>query len=610
MLLESTEISNRLGVEPSEPCEERMVDEGELLDSVMELLEVCDGDPGSLEAAHELLKGYDQFRNPRCGEAHIRFSGDPCIFEGIEPCRVHQLAENSCGREGACGDDEGIMTHEVVSQPVLYREKVLDLLFAHHSPTVDQSSRVDSIDDVKKGSFTHGKVVTEGANITPAQVDPNSKVTDTSHYDVNVTSSKKRVVNATKSISSGTISSGKRLLLCSRGGTCPSAVDKSSRGDSHLGPDSSLCRIPSILTDEPEFLLSATKFQETPSKKWEKSVRDKKLNNKRAIQGLPKRIEFYSANHETQQRNLRYEAIQPRITQSFNPDTTVSTTYLGRVYEDSKTSLWNKNDHLFDTYEIPLNNKVRTLGLIHDLSGKSKWEIAVLVDTGASISLVSDSFIKRVTHEEVKIPPQRLILGDGREYKCEKAAKLLLELDSHLFEIVAWITPMSPDLQFIFGLQSMHEVEGLVDTRTYDLKFSSRSVPLIVPFDTILYPGKTTVLKLQPMCLPGDLLQQQEPHSKLKAEKVLCKFALPYDWRFDTLFLPFHEKVVVVSVQNSSDTPRVLKQGQSLGVIDLRANGYFYARHAGLETFLAENFMGPTDGVTRGECSRTRRPRA
>ena len=266
----------------------------------------------------------------------------------------------------------------------------------------------------------------------------------------------------------------------------------------------------------------------------------------------------------------RHDEVNPHLTGRYDPDNTVSTTYLGHVHGDTSP--------MFSQHSIRLDRHLKTEAITF-----GKFKARTLFDTGATVSLVSQTYLNRIKKwsEAFRIPNQKISVGDGATYVVKQAIKVPVRLQNHNFEMVAWIIPMSEDMDLVFGMQSMVEIEGIVDTRDAEFKFRSRLTTVRAPFDVSLRRGTSTRLALTTDGLPPEFQEG----------KAVCKLKLPGQEISDTIITDIYKQKVLVKIQNSSRRDIFIPQGQPLGIIDLRSVGYFYSSLEGQAQFLSPQFF-------------------
>ena len=60
----------------------------------------------------------------------------------------------------------------------------------------------------------------------------------------------------------------------------------------------------------------------------------------------------------------------------------------------------------------------------------------------------------------------------------KEAIKFLIPFGGHTFEIIAYLLPFSTSFDFIFGLKTMTEIEGMGNYSKLEFKFKKRSIDI------------------------------------------------------------------------------------------------------------------------------------
>ena len=97
--------------------------------------------------------------------------------------------------------------------------------------------------------------------------------------------------------------------------------------------------------------------------------------------------------------------------------------------------------------------------------------VNILFDTGATVSLVSQTLVSGQDWARFTFPisPQKIIIGDGTEYIVKRVLKAVLKIGDLEFELVAWIVPMSRNLDVVLGMQTFTELEANIDIAAMEI---------------------------------------------------------------------------------------------------------------------------------------------
>ena len=130
---------------------------------------------------------------------------------------------------------------------------------------------------------------------------------------------------------------------------------------------------------------------------------------------------------------------------------------------------------VFPTGVIPLMGDLKTVGKL--MNGTP---CKTLFDSGATSSIISTSFYRqnKILHSYPKynIPKINVKIANDSIMTATQAIKIVVNLRSHVFEIIAYLLDLGQSLDLIFGVKSATEVEGKVDFVTQEFTFRQRSI--------------------------------------------------------------------------------------------------------------------------------------
>ena len=142
--------------------------------------------------------------------------------------------------------------------------------------------------------------------------------------------------------------------------------------------------------------------------------------------------------------------------------------------------------------------------------------------------------------------------------------------------------PFSTAFVFIFGLETMTEIEGKINYLKLEYKFKKRSICITPSKDIHLPVGKTTAIDCEMVRKPSDL-SDGPVVVKMKTWREDC---LP-----QTLIVALVNGKVHVNVTNTGQGELHLHRGQNIGIIDLRSAGYYHITLNGIQICLHERFI-------------------
>ena len=186
-------------------------------------------------------------------------------------------------------------------------------------------------------------------------------------------------------------------------------------------------------------------------------------------------------------------------------------------------------------------------------------------DSGASRSYLSKRFYdsKPVLHDMPKFVTTctGIRIGNGSVVQACFVIPLLFMSSGHTFEIFTIVAEIDDDMDLVFGFENMTETEGMLNTRTGEYDFISRSIPLFPQDDLDVPAGEKVYIKVKaPFC------------DKLSG--MICTKFFGRDMVY-TLRVKFQDNQGVVQFRNGSNETAELRKKKAVGILDLRSIGYF-----------------------------------
>ena len=158
------------------------------------------------------------------------------------------------------------------------------------------------------------------------------------------------------------------------------------------------------------------------------------------------------------------------MTSRFDENVDLSTTYLGR--QNMKREEVMKVEESF-----PILEQGFVIGkLMND------EECQILLDTGASKSYMSMSYYLKCKslHKLPKFTSktQRIQVGNGQYVGVLFVIPVIVEINNHRAEIFMLISEIFDNVDMVFGIKNLFELEGVIDIRELHFRFLSRSIPI------------------------------------------------------------------------------------------------------------------------------------
>ena len=184
-------------------------------------------------------------------------------------------------------------------------------------------------------------------------------------------------------------------------------------------------------------------------------------------------------------------------------------------------------------------------------------------DSGVSRSYLSKTFYDSnpVLHDMPKFVTTctGIRIGNGSIVQALFVILLLFMSCGHTFEIFTIVAEIDDDMDLVFGFKNMTETEGMLNTRTGEYDFISRSIPIFPQNDLDVPAGEEAYIKVKaPFC------------DKLSG--MICTKFFGRDMVY-TLRVKFQDNQGVVQFRNGSNETAHLRKNKAIGTLDLRSVG-------------------------------------
>ena len=208
--------------------------------------------------------------------------------------------------------------------------------------------------------------------------------------------------------------------------------------------------------------------------------------------------EFREVDFGTIPENLQeeyldvYEGIQSDIVSSsrFDENSNISTTYLGRIEHRER------QDKLKAEESFPISEDGYTLGRLLD---GTKFQL--LLDMDASKSLMSKSFYMHCkslhTLPKFTTTTQKIQVQNGQCVSVLFIIHDIVEIHSHRFEIYTLVSEIHENVDLVFRIKYVFELEGVINSRDCRFEFLNRSVPIYPEKEIILKPDEQKLVKVR-----------------------------------------------------------------------------------------------------------------
>ena len=204
----------------------------------------------------------------------------------------------------------------------------------------------------------------------------------------------------------------------------------------------------------------------------------------------------------------------------------------------------------------------------------------VLFDTGASKSYMSKSFYLRnkSLHHLPKFMSsiKNIQVGNGSFVSALFVIPIIICLNSHYFEIFTLVAEIQANIDLVFGMKNMYEVEGELSARHSEFRFLNRSASVFPVQDYLIPSNEKRTIKVHtifPTSLTGIAVAKF-----FDGDQVL------------TVKLTLEKNHAAFEINNKSPKPIQFLKQNSIGVVDARSMGYYKVSHETLHHNLISEY--------------------
>ena len=246
----------------------------------------------------------------------------------------------------------------------------------------------------------------------------------------------------------------------------------------------------------------------------------------------------------------------------------------------------------------------------------SHFPLSILLDTGCHKNLLNKTLYD--THRSVfnaftHIPfydKHTITVGNGEHLTATTAILLPLLIQGHTFQFFTLVVEMSPQFQFVLGIESLIQLESTYHLAMSTLSFTDRTVPLY-PHKNIALPPKASAI----LHLTGDI-----PCSFTSGSAIIHIFPLDVSLSYLTVSTTFTAQTTSFRLTNTSSQVHTFSTDRPFAVLDLRSIGYYSPTPASdtvsLDTpsfiyptpFLSSLYQPPQPSLSQPPCRDTKDP--
>ena len=200
-------------------------------------------------------------------------------------------------------------------------------------------------------------------------------------------------------------------------------------------------------------------------------------------------------------------------------------------------------------------------------------KVDLLLDTGASKSYMSKSYYMNhpILHSLPKYQThiKNLQVGNGNKVATLFVIPVVLTINEHRFELFTLVSEIQDNIDIVFGMKNMHEVEGEHSARHSEFRFMNRAIPLFPQETFMLKPGCKRYVKII-----APFLQELSGTAIVKivqGDKTI------------TLQCKLQRNLGTLDIVNTSDKPMKFNKNNAIGIVDIRSLGFYNIRHSTLQ---------------------------
>ena len=283
---------------------------------------------------------------------------------------------------------------------------------------------------------------------------------------------------------------------------------------------------------------------------------------RRKVQKAVLKANRYIPNNNDRYRDVK-SVVKPTTVlkhRYYEPNKDISSTYL---YTQGVQSQENVN---FLNTQIPMTMNSTLTGKLSDGT-----KLRILVDSGCSKSMMNQDFYERhpVLHDcpIYDMKPREIKVANNAVITVNKCIHTVLQIENQVLEIIAYLSPMLKDYDFILGQKTMYELEASPNFGSLTFDFKKRSIPLQTVETITVKPHSQKEIWLKMTWSPKDFEHAQEAIVKLAHKSM----TLPQTMKVSVL-----NKTVKIIMVNNDNKEWFIPAKTMLGSIDMRSVGYFH----------------------------------
>ena len=283
-------------------------------------------------------------------------------------------------------------------------------------------------------------------------------------------------------------------------------------------------------------------------------------------------------NSQIQSDTDRYEDVTAQITEVFDPDINISTSYLWKNPQ-YKNQLIKDTASNFQTGCFPVSPFGLTYGKLLD---GSRVKVGTLIDSGASKPMLNKKFYNNSPFLQkypiYKIKPRYMKVANSNLLAVKECIHMLIEFGGFVFETIAYLVDMLADYDFVVGQKFMYELEGGIDFGNLNFHFCMKTVNLYSDNQVQVLPGQKKIISLKLGKCPADMKECEQAIIRLKHKNAAEIPAI--------LKVPIKQGIIQLEIENLGKTNWIIRENEMMGCVDMRSMGYFHVSRDSLQLLL------------------------
>ena len=207
----------------------------------------------------------------------------------------------------------------------------------------------------------------------------------------------------------------------------------------------------------------------------------------------------------------------------------------------------------------------------------------ILLDTGATKSYMSKSYYLRCKclHALPKFASntQRIQVGNGQYVGVLIVIPVIIDIHGHRFGIFTLVSEIHENVDLVFGIKNVFELEGVIDLCDSCFSFLNTSIPFFPKDKTKIPP------KVQKMVVIEALFVEELSGMAIVKVLDMNKHVT------NMIKLKFIRNRVMLKITNNTDETMAFERSNMIGILDLRSLSYYKLKQDVLQQNLGSYYQ-------------------